>query len=69
MPYPGAPLSSDQRVMSGTADDRALMTLKGALESMGVLETDEGLREGDLEELAVLWDKLKSLGERAKQNG
>ena len=46
-----------------------VMNLKGDLASMGVLDSDEGIRREDLEELAVLWTKLKSLGERARKNG
>lgn len=49
--------------------DLALMSLKGELASMGVLDTDEGLRKGDLEALSELWGKLKSLGARAQRNG
>ena len=45
------------------------MTLKGEVEAMGVLEGDEGLREGDLQALATLWGTLKDLGERARKNG
>lgn len=47
----------------------ALATLGGGVEGMGVLDADEGLRQGDLEALEVLWGKLKNLGERAKKNG
>jgi len=36
---------------------------------MGLLVSDEGLRKGDLEELGVLWGKLRSLGQVAKDNG
>lgn len=36
---------------------------------MGVLETDKGLAQGDLEELSELWGKLRNIGEHAKKNG
>lgn len=55
--------------MLGEGDAKALLTLKGEIDSMGVLEGDEGLREGDLEALSDLWGKLKSLGERARRRG
>lgn len=45
------------------------MALSGELRDMGVLAGDEGLREGDLEELSALWVKLKTLGQRAQKNG
>ena len=47
----------------------ALGTLKGGVDGMGVLEHDEGLREGDLEALKVLWGKVKSIGEKARKRG
>lgn len=36
---------------------------------MGILESDEGLQDGDLEELGVLWGKLRDLGAFAKKKG
>ncbi len=69
VPYPGAPVSSDKRVVAGEGILAALLTLKGGVEGMGVLDSDEGLREGDLEALEVLWGNLKVLGERAKKIG
>jgi proline dehydrogenase len=36
---------------------------------MGLLASDEGLRQGDLEELGALWGKLRSLGKVAQDNG
>lgn len=36
---------------------------------MGVLESDQGLVEGDLEALGELWTKLKDLGAFAKKKG
>ena len=55
--------------MLGEGDWTALSALKGEVEGMGVLSSDEGLRQGDLEALRELWGKLLSLGERAKKNG
>lgn len=45
------------------------MSLKGAVPEMGVLESDQGLHEGDLEALGELWGKLKALGKFAKTKG
>jgi proline dehydrogenase len=39
------------------------------MKEMGLLHSDEGLRQGDLEELGVLWGKLRSLGQIAQDNG
>jgi proline dehydrogenase len=74
VPYPGGPLDSDAKVVARPVgdvaeDNIALLSLKGDLTSMGVLETDEGLRKGDLEALSALWVKLRSLGQRAQRNG
>ena len=72
MPYPGAPLNSDAQIVARPQDsnsDLALLSLKGELASMGVLDSDEGLRRGDLEALSALWSKLRSLGRRAQKNG
>jgi hypothetical protein len=53
VPYPGTPLDSDASVVA-----RDLIT-----------SSDEGLRKGDLEELGLLWGKLRKLGQVAKDNG
>ena len=34
---------------------------------MGVLEQDEGIRDGDFDALKTLWGKVKSIGERARK--
>ncbi|KAI9637293.1 FAD-linked oxidoreductase-like protein [Dioszegia hungarica] len=68
--YPGTPLSSDAQVIAReTGDTRYLLSLKGGVEGMGILESDEGLQDGDLEELGVLWGKLRDLGAFAKKKG
>lgn len=74
VPYPGTPLSSDATIVardlvqqSSPAD--TLLALKGEVSDMGLLSSDEGLRKGDLEELSVLWGKLRSLGHVARDNG
>jgi hypothetical protein len=54
---------------SKETDLGTLLSLKGGMTEMGLLEMDEGLRKGDLEELSVLWGKLRSLGQVAKDNG
>jgi proline dehydrogenase len=73
VPYPGAPISADRQILApGSIKSKSLdsiIRLKGAVDNMGVLQSDEGIREGDLEALQDLWTKLKSLGERAKKNG
>jgi proline dehydrogenase len=72
VPYPGTPLDSDASVVARdllTSSDEKLLSLKGEMPDMGLLSTDEGLRQGDLEELKVLWGKLRSLGQVAKDNG
>ncbi len=51
--------------MTGEGDLSSLVSLKG----MGVLEGDEGLRQGDMEALEQLWGQLKTLGERTRKNG
>jgi proline dehydrogenase len=50
-------------------DGRVLLALKGTVEGMGLLEGDEGLREGDMEELRRLWGDLRDLGSFAKRKG
>ncbi|CAD6587496.1 MAG: hypothetical protein TREMPRED_004769, partial [Tremellales sp. Tagirdzhanova-0007] len=67
IPYPGAPLPSDRRVVLGEGDMSAIRTLKGGVEGMGVLEQDEGIRDGDFDALKTLWGKVKSIGERARK--
>jgi proline dehydrogenase len=68
--YPGAPQSADARVVSRlNADPNYLFSLKGAIDEMGVLSTDQGIKEGDLDELAQLWGKLKALGAHASDKG
>ncbi|OCF37810.1 hypothetical protein I316_00034 [Kwoniella heveanensis BCC8398] len=72
VPYPGTPQSEDTKIvarMPDSADGKELLKLSGMLTNMGVLETDEGLRAGDMEELAKLWDKLKVIGNKARENG
>lgn len=72
MPYPGAPLDVDAQIVARPTEnksDLALLSLKGELASMGVLDSDEGLRKGDLDALSELWGKLKALGARAERNG
>ena len=36
---------------------------------MGVLETDEGVRPDDLDEMYEMWQKLLKMGEQAQRNG
>jgi hypothetical protein len=71
VPYPGTPYDSDGRIVAHPKEDdgKVLLALKGAVGGMGVLEADEGLREGDVEELKALWGKLRKLGEFAKEKG
>jgi len=72
VPYPGTPQSSDARIIArdpSMGDGHELLSLNGVLGSMGVLDTDEGLRKGDLEELSNLWGKLRKIGQVAKDNG
>lgn len=52
-----------------SSNPETLLSLKGEMSDMGLLEMDEGLRKGDLEELGLLWGKLRSLGQVAKDNG
>ena len=35
---------------------------------MGVLETDEGIRQSDVEELKDLWDVIKDIGVKGKHH-
>jgi len=72
VPYPGTPLDSDASVVARdliTSSDEKLLSLKGEMIDMGLLASDEGLRKGDLEELGLLWGKLRKLGQVAKNNG
>jgi hypothetical protein len=74
VPYPGAPQTTDAAILArdliaGLDNPRDPFSLKGELQSMGVLSSDEGLREGDLEELDILWGKLRHLSRVAKENG
>ncbi|KIR34069.1 hypothetical protein I352_03302 [Cryptococcus deuterogattii MMRL2647] len=71
IPYPGAPTDDDFKIVANKSecDDEPFLSLKGEVPAMGVLKTDEGLRKGDLEALRSLWNKLRSLGERAKKQG
>ncbi|WRT68256.1 uncharacterized protein IL334_005232 [Kwoniella shivajii] len=72
VPYPGTPQSSDVRILArepSMGEGKELLSLNGVLGSMGVKDTDEGLRKGDLEELSNLWGKLKKIGQVAKDNG
>ncbi|TYJ52758.1 hypothetical protein B9479_006608 [Cryptococcus floricola] len=76
VPYPGTPQSADAQIVarSSMAGERGLgkglelLALGGKLDEMGVLESDHGLREGDMEELNELWGKLKIIGNKAKEN-
>jgi len=52
-----------------SSNPETLLSLKGEMSDMGLLEMDEGLRKGDLEELSLLWRRLRSLGQVAKDNG
>jgi proline dehydrogenase len=72
VPYPGTPLDSDASVVARdliNSSDEKLLSLKGEMTEMGLLASDEGLRKGDLEELGLLWGKLRKLGQVAKDNG
>lgn len=73
VPYPGTPADADATIvardMVAPSSPDTLIALKGEVRDMGLLEGDEGLRKGDLEELGVLWGKLKSLGRVAQDNG
>jgi proline dehydrogenase len=68
--YPGAPQATDAQVVArANANPNFLYSLKGEISEMGVLSTDEGIRQGDLEELSQLWSKLKDLGAHASEKG
>lgn len=73
VPYPGTPLDADAAIvardMIKASDPETLFSLKGEVNEMGLLTSDEGLKKGDLEELGVLWGKLRSLGRVAQDNG
>jgi proline dehydrogenase len=73
VPYPGTPLDADAiivaRDMVKPSDPETLFALRGEVNEMGLLASDEGLRKGDLEELGVLWGKLRGLGRVAQENG
>lgn len=73
VPYPGTPIDGDASIvardMITPSNPDTLLALKGAVDDMGLLDSDDGLRKGDLEELGVLWGKLKSLGRVAQDNG
>ncbi|WWD18940.1 hypothetical protein CI109_103396 [Kwoniella shandongensis] len=71
VPYPGTPQSTDARVVARDASfgsGKELFSLKGAVDAMGVLDSDEGTKEGDLEQLQDLWQKVKVIGQTAKDN-
>lgn len=73
VPYPGTPLDGDATIVARDiiqpSSPETLFSLKGEVSDMGLLTSDEGLRKGDLEELGVLWGKLRSLGGIARDNG
>lgn len=73
VPYPGTPLSSDVTIVTRDLIEQSnpdtLLALRGEVSDMGLLASDEGLRKGDLEELGILWGKLRSLGHVARDNG
>ena len=66
VPYPGTPTSEDARVVASSSDGKTLLSLKGNVEKMGIGDMDEGLRDGDVEKLRVLWVKLRAIAERAE---
>ncbi|WVQ74810.1 hypothetical protein IAR50_004416 [Cryptococcus sp. DSM 104548] len=76
VPYPGTPQSADAQIVArasmagerGLGKGLELLGLGGRLDEMGVLESDHGLKEGDMEELNELWGKLKVIGDKAKEN-
>ncbi|ODN78942.1 hypothetical protein L202_04460 [Cryptococcus amylolentus CBS 6039] len=73
VPYPGTPESADGQViardhMKKLVDPKELFSLQGKVEAMGTKAEDVRLKEGDLEQLATLWQKLRMLGQRAKDN-
>lgn len=68
--YPGAPQATDAQVVArAKANPNFLYSLRGEISEMGVLSTDEGIKQGDLEELSQLWSKLKDLGAHASEKG
>lgn len=77
VPYPGTPIDSDGKIVarisgggSSPSDELgSLLSLKGEVRDMGLLASDEGVREGDLQELRDLWGKLRNLGEYAREQG
>lgn len=73
VPYPGTPLDGDATIVARDlvqqSNPETLFSLKGEVADLGLLASDEGLRKGDLEELGVLWGKLRSLGSIARDNG
>jgi proline dehydrogenase len=73
VPYPGTPLSGDATIVARdlvqSSSPDTLFALRGEVSDMGLLSSDEGLRKGDLEDLGVLWGKLRSLGIVARDNG
>nr|ODN86359.1 proline dehydrogenase [Cryptococcus depauperatus CBS 7841] len=72
VPYPGTPETSDERIVARSQDlgpGTELLSLQDKLDEMGVLDSDEGLREGDIEELRELWCRLKMISQKAKDNG
>ncbi|ORX38636.1 FAD-linked oxidoreductase-like protein [Kockovaella imperatae] len=71
VPYPGTPASGDARVLASLpgSTDQSIFKLEGAVPSMGVLASDEGVRPSDLEEMHSMWEKLCKMGEEAKANG
>lgn len=73
VPYPGTPLSGDATIVARDlvkpSSPETLFALGGEVADMGLLASDEGLRKGDLEELSLLWGKLRSLGNVARDNG
>ncbi|WVQ74811.1 hypothetical protein IAR50_004417 [Cryptococcus sp. DSM 104548] len=73
VPYPGTPESADRQILAHNPDKLvgdagALLGLSGGVDAMGTLEGDVRLKEGDLEELNGLWEKLRMLGQKAKDN-
>jgi proline dehydrogenase len=71
--YPSTPTSIDNQVLARPECYTGAKTLenlpRGPSGDGGVLEGEEGLKEGDLNKLDGLWGTLKRVGEAAREEG
>jgi proline dehydrogenase len=75
--YPSTPTSIDNKILARPAcydsNSSSIKTLEnlplGATGDGGVLQGEEGLKEGDLRKLDGLWGTLKRVGEAAREEG